>query len=190
MSKVYTTKALDYTTIEGCRFETYLRYNPVTKRFGITTTRRGNYTTERAKRSTYQRNYRKEKPDAEAVRLKRWCAKNPEYHKKYLQQYHEDHKEEHKARDKKYFEEHKDHILARNRRYASDHPRDPRDYILPPFECTKLNEWFDGCRRHHVDPSTIVHIPKEMHVANPHNIRTWEGMDTINSLALEFISME
>jgi hypothetical protein len=51
MSKVYTTKALDYTTIEGCRFETYLRYNPITKHFGITTTRRGNYTNDRGERA-------------------------------------------------------------------------------------------------------------------------------------------
>ena len=189
MNKV-PTKALHYIIVEGCRFETVLRYTVSSGHIGITTTRRGNYTTERAKRAKYARGYRKEKPDAEAARLKRWRNNNPEYMPSYLQRYHEEHGEEIKAQSKEYYARRKDYILARNRRYASDHPRDPRDYILPPFECTKLNEWFDGCRRHHVDPSTIVHIPKEMHVANPHNIRTWEGMDTINFLALEFISME
>ena len=185
----YYTKALHYVTVEGCRIETYLRYSKITGKIGITTTYRGNYTAQRAERAAYARGYRKDNPEAEVIRIKKWCDKNPEYHKKYLHQYHVDHKEEHKARDKKYFEEHKGRILARNRRYATDHPRDPRDYILPPYQCTKLNDWFDGCCRHHVDPFTIVHVPKEMHVTTPHNIRTGEGMDAINDMAFEFISM-
>ena len=189
MNKV-TTKALDYTIIEGCRIETYLRYNPDTEHLGIITTRRGNYTSERGKRATYQRDYRKENPEAERARLKRWCDKNPEYHHTYLKGYNLAHKEEFKQRDKLYYEEHKITVLARNRRYASDHPRDPRDYILPPYKCTKLNQWFDGCRCHHVDPSTIIHVPKDMHVSHVHNIRTGAGMDFINALAFEFLFKE
>ena len=189
MSKVYT-KALHYSTVEGCRFETVLRYNPSTEHIGIITTRRGNYTAGRPKRAEYARGYRKEKPEAEYGRSKKWRAKNPEYMPTYLQQYHKEHGEEIKAQNKEYYERRKDYILARNRRYATDHPRDQRDYILPPCKCTKMNGWFDGCCRHHVDPFTIVHIPKKMHVANTHNIRTGDGMDVINSLALEFISVK
>lgn len=189
MNKVYT-KALHYITVEGCRFETVLRYNPSTQHIGTTTTRRGNYTAERSERAEYARDYRKEKPEAESVRTNKWRAKNPEYMPSYLQRYHEEHGEEIKAQNKEYYERRKDYILTRNRQYATDHPRDPRDYILPPYQCTKLNDWFDGCRRHHVDPSTIVHIPADMHITNTHNIRTWDGMDVINSLALEFISMK
>ena len=188
MNKV-PTKALHYITVDGCRFETVLRYTVSSGHIGITTTRRGNYTAERVNRAEYAREYRKEKPEAEAVRLNKWREKNVEHRQKYLHQYHEEHGEEIKSQNKEYYERRKDYILTRNRKYATDHPRDPRDYILPPYKCTKLNDWFDGCCRHHVDPYTIVHIPRDMHVANTHNIRTWDGMDVINSLALEFISM-
>jgi hypothetical protein len=108
----------------------------------------------------------------------------------YLKKYNAAHKEEFKERDKKYYEEHKDHINMWNRRYAGAHPRDPRDYILPPCDCTKLNQWFDGCRCHHVDPNTIIHIPKETHISHVHNIRTGVGMDVINTLAFEFLFEE
>lgn len=178
---------MDFTTIEGCRFETYLRYNPGTGHFGIISTRRGRYTAGRETRAAYARNYRMEKPDQEATRTKKWRSKNLEHLAEYGANWRADNKEWIKEWSARYHEMHKDERLAWNRRYAHDHPRDPRDYVLDPYKCTKLNNWFDGCRRHHVDPSTIIHVPEEMHVNNPHNIQTGHGMDVMNALAFEFL---
>jgi len=62
-----------------------------------------------------------------------------------------------------------------------------RDYVTPVGRCAHLNEWFKGCRQHHVDPDTIIHIPAQMHIENWHNIKTGKGMDVINAMAFEYL---
>ena len=95
-----------------------------------------------------------------------------------------------KAQRKEHYEANKESILSNNRRYAREHSRDPRDYVLDPCKCLNLNDWFDGCRRHHVAANVIIHIPYDMHVTTYHNIRNGKGMAQINTMAFEFLFSE
>ena len=95
-----------------------------------------------------------------------------------------------KAQRKEHYEANKESILSNNRRYAREHSRDPRDYVLDPCKCLNLNDWFDGCRRHHVAANVIIHIPYDMHVTTYHNIRNGTGMAQINTMAFEFLFSE
>ncbi len=189
MNKV-PTKALHHITIDGCRFETVLRYNPSTDYIGITTTRRGNYTNGRAKRAEYAKTRRRENPEANAAQLasnKKWRDDHPDYIADYLVGYRTEHKEEIKDTASAYYDKRKDHILARNSRYAHEHPRESRDYVLSPPLCIKLNQPFPGSVGHHVTSGTLIYIPEEMNKGTLHNIRTGRGMYDINSQAINYL---
>jgi hypothetical protein len=55
--------------------------------------------------------------------------------------------------------------------------------------CEKLNERFNGCEMHHVTPSLVVYIPKELHRHYiPHSLKTGLNMDIINIVALQYLN--
>lgn len=101
--------------------------------------------------------------------------------------YNATHREKIHARVKQYADKHKVEKAAYDKQYQREHPKETRTYATPAGSCTKLNNWFEGCRRHHVDADTIIHIPMEMHVTNAHNIQTGKGMDVINALSFNFL---
>lgn len=107
-----------------------------------------------------------------ASRGERWYAKNTQLAKDRARQQRIDNKDE---------------LSLYWKRYRRACPLDRRTYVTREGACIHLNEWFVGCRRHHVDPNTIVHIPTEIHTRHQHNIRTGYGMDIINALAFEFL---
>ena len=127
--------------------------------------------------------YEANKDDIEAY----WesCCMETKARKK---QYHQDNKKACNAWSKQYYTDHKEAIKARVRAYQRDHPRDPREYVTDAWMCTNLNKWFVGCRRHHIDADTIIHIPSELHVTHPHNIRTGLGMAEMNAMAYTFLN--
>lgn len=144
--------------------------------------------------AAYQKAYRAEhKEEIKAYRVEHneeramYYADHKEEIEAYRKAYDADHAEEIAAREKVYRSEHKEERAAWEKVYRRDHPKEERDYITPAGQCVKLNKRFEGCRRHHVDISTIIHIPIEMHVTNPHNIRTGRGMARINALAFAFL---
>lgn len=110
------------------------------------------------------------------------------YDKRFQKAYHTDHRDDIIARQRAYYEDHKDGIAAQQKAYRAENPKEQRNYVTAAGQCSQLNNRFDGCRRHHVDDSTIIHIPIEMHVTNPHNIRTGRGMARINALAFAFLN--
>lgn len=142
----------------------------------------------------YGKQYYEDNKDRRKVLASRYYEDNKEM----FVQYYEDNKERIHTRQKQYRETHKEEIAARMKLYYRDnikmirewrraHPTEKRTYVVDVGSCTHLNSYFDGCRRHHVDINTIIHIPKDMHIYHKHNIRTGEGMDVINSLAFEFL---
>lgn len=50
-----------------------------------------------------------------------------------------------------------------------------------------LNVWFAGSECHHINQEEVIFIPKELHKEVKHNLKTGEGMQIINTLAIEFL---
>lgn len=57
-------------------------------------------------------------------------------------------------------------------------------------DCSKINEWFDGCEGHHISKNKILHIPKWLHRSVSHNLKTGRGMKLINNLAMEWFEIQ
>lgn len=51
-----------------------------------------------------------------------------------------------------------------------------------------LNNWFKGCEGHHIDKNYVIHIPKELHKAQPHRLKDEESMKLINILAFDYMN--
>jgi hypothetical protein len=54
--------------------------------------------------------------------------------------------------------------------------------------CVPVNEPFPGCEGHHIDTEHVIYIPKELHRSVYHCLRSGQGMDTINTLAYEWLA--
>lgn len=52
---------------------------------------------------------------------------------------------------------------------------------------TILNKHFEGADLHHITPSIAVYIPTTLHESVWHRLRTGEGMDEINTKAIEWL---
>jgi hypothetical protein len=57
-------------------------------------------------------------------------------------------------------------------------------------DVTFINEWFEGCHRHHITKTIVAHIPADLHNSVYHNLKTGENMETINALALQFVGVD
>ena len=55
--------------------------------------------------------------------------------------------------------------------------------------CMFLNKPFEGCEKHHVNKNTIACVPKELHRAVSHNLKTGKGMVKINDLVFEWLEL-
>lgn len=50
-----------------------------------------------------------------------------------------------------------------------------------------LNEYFEGCEKHHINYNDVIYIPKETHKEIWHSLFQNKNMEQINTLALFFI---
>ena len=64
-----------------------------------------------------------------------------------------------------------------------------RSHAIPESRCEKLNNRFDDCEMHHVTPSIVIYIPKELHRHYiPHSLKTGLNMAEINIVALQYLN--
>jgi hypothetical protein len=54
-------------------------------------------------------------------------------------------------------------------------------------EKVKLNAWFAGCDRHHVDNDQIIHLPRELHETIRHRQLDTGNMAKMNAIAYNFL---
>ena len=54
---------------------------------------------------------------------------------------------------------------------------------------TYLNDWFEGCHRHHITETLVIHIPAELHRHISHNLKTGKNMGEINVIALQYMEV-
>lgn len=178
------TKAVHHVVVEGCDIATRVSYNMKTGHVGVTSSHRY---VDPADSGEYQKMYRIENKEACMEYWKQYRIDNKEKISVFNRRYNSDNKENLAAYHARYYLANKESIAAWNKQYQRDNPKEVRRYVTPVKSCNHLNKWFDGCRRHHIDPDTIVHIPADMHIHHPHNIQTGDGMGVINMLAFGFL---
>ena len=84
-------------------------------------------------------------------------------YKEYMEQYHKQHHRE----------------IARTGR---EHRAKRRQLGFCP-----LNKPFKDCEGHHISQNFIIYLPSEIHKSIWHSIWTWQGMEEMNRLAIEFL---
>lgn len=98
-----------------------------------------------------------------------------------------------KEKQKNRYIKNRDHLLQYNRDYLKT-PKGKmskgktHDYRRRHLGSEYLNEWFEGCERHHINNEQIICIPKELHRKYPHNHKKPETMIEINKLAFDYIN--
>lgn len=82
---------------------------------------------------------------------------------------------------KQYYQANKEDILQ----YQKQH-----EYIKRGLGFKPINNYFHYSTAHHLhlenSKDLIIYIPFWEHEIHRHKIKTWEGMDTINSIALDY----
>lgn len=63
-----------------------------------------------------------------------------------------------------------------------------RSHVDPENKCIKLNNRFKNSHAHHILRNVVVYIPGELHNRIYHNLRTGDGMDTINALTFQYLN--
>ena len=123
--------------------------------------------------------------------MKQWRKDNQERIKAYEQQYALVHKKEKAAYDKQrrlrlhsfrkiYMKQYWQTIAGKESKRKSRAIRKGLGYI-------PLNPPFEGCEAHHISENFVIHIPKELHRCIQHSIWTWQGMEEMNKLAIEWL---
>lgn len=50
-----------------------------------------------------------------------------------------------------------------------------------------INNWFEGCHRHHITETVVICIPAELHHHIGHHLKTGRNMGEMNILALQYV---
>ncbi len=123
----------------------------------------------------------------------------------YAKQYYKDNKEEILAYKKRHNKNNK-RKQAYDRQYAKDHKEGRAAIQLAYFQslagkeadrkkkCIRrglgfimLNKPFEGCEGHHISQNFVIYMPRELHQALYHNIWTWQSMEEMNKLAIQWL---
>jgi hypothetical protein len=62
------------------------------------------------------------------------------------------------------------------------------DYRKRHLGSNLLNDWFEGCNRHHINSNDIICIPKELHQSYGHNHKKLDTMVSINRIAFQYLT--
>ena len=116
----------------------------------------------------------------EYIRTQKWVTKNPDKVKSYQEKYRFNNLEKRREQDrrskKKTYPMHKAQQLAKNA------------YRRNEMGFKPLNTPIDGikCDGHHIDKENVIYIPRVIHNAISHNLKTGKNMKLINSIAEGF----
>jgi len=157
----------------------------------------------------YNKKYYKEHRNEMAEYHKKYREKHKdgiaEYHKKYR----EEHRNEMLAYYKQWYETYRNEILAHKKQWRKTHKNEISAHEKQWREQNKdrwheiakkhnskrkrslgfvcLNKPFEGSDAHHICPTFVIYIPREMHKSIYHNVWTGKNMDKINKLAFDYL---
>ena len=135
-----------------------------------------------------------------------------QWYKEHGKQYYKEHRNEMLASVKQYYDKHRDEILAYKRLYSKQYREQNKDKRKQSEKAwienhrerhleikrkvnskrrrglgfIPLNEWFEGSEAHHICPTFVIYIPKELHQSIGHSVFKWKNMEQINKLAWDF----
>ena len=130
------------------------------------------------------------------TKLSKSRKKYLEYQRQYRIRNREKYLEYLKGYDKQYHKAHRQQDLEYQRQRRLIYPEKFRESDVKHYNKRRgmgfkpLNKSFEGSVAHHLDETYVVYIPEELHRSVWHCLETDEGMEKINSLAMNFISEE
>ena len=144
----------------------------------------------------YNKKYYKEHRDKILAYGKQWYEqnkdKNRDKKKEYDKQYYKEHRNERSAYKKQYREQNKDKFKQQIRAWRENHIEQYREIMRKvktkrerSLGFVPLNKPFEGSEAHHICPTFVIYIPKDMHRSIYHNVWTGKNMEEINKLAWE-----
>ena len=134
--------------------------------------------------------------------MKEWRKNNKEKIRIYL----DNTKEKRKIYSCSYYIKNSIYIKRKGRKYYNDNRRGIKKRYQAYMKTTEgkeissrhyskrkglgfipLNEPFNECEAHHISKNFVIYIPTELHQALYHNIWTWQGMEEMNKLAIQWL---
>ena len=130
-----------------------------------------------------------------------------EKNEKKVKSYYQENKKQISEKQCKYYQKHKEHYNNKNKKYRQEHREQikkmKKEYSITPngkinkaksedfrkrnLGSEMLNDWFEGCNRHHINTKQIICIPKELHELYRHNHKKQETMVKINRVAFQYL---
>jgi hypothetical protein len=159
-----------------------------------------------ANRKEYQKQYYQKNKDKVLNRTKQYYLNHKKYYTEYKKQWEQDNKEhrdeylkqwrednlEHTAKyHKQLYIDNKEYLNEQHREYdktdagkiaSKRHNHKHRELGFFP-----LNKYFERSEAHHISENFVIYIPKKIHRSIWHNIWSWQGMEQINQLAINYI---
>ena len=154
----------------------------------------------------YMKQYLIEHKEEKAEYDKQRCIDHKEDRAEYNKQWYKDHREEKNRRSKQYDLVHREEKAEYNKqrylnnceelkKFTKQYRQSPEGKITQQRHSFKrrdlgfipLNKYFEGSEAHHISENFIIYIPYEIHHSIYHNIWTWQGMDAMNKLAVEWL---
>ena len=156
----------------------------------------------RKKKNCYKEWY-KEHRDERLAYYKQWrkthrdemVAYRKEHRDKMLA-YYKEHRDEMLAYMKLYYEQNKEKYKQQAKAWIKNHKKQRReigrrhDFKRRSLGFVCLNKPFEGSEAHHICPTFVIYIPKNIHQSISHNLWAGKNMDEINKLAWEWIKYE
>lgn len=116
------------------------------------------------------------------------------------------HRKELLAKKKKQYLANPEKMIKRSKKYRQKHPNQVKLYCRQyrktekwrivkkmakakrrGFGFVSLNERFEDSHGHHLDEVFVIYIPQKLHSENSHSVIKDRNMETINSLAFDFL---
>lgn len=148
------------------------------------------YQTNREKIIEQSKEYQQAHPEKRSEYYKRYSQAHPEKARERNKRYRQTHLEKEQERYKQYYQTHLEKERERSNQYNTKHPDKVREriYTKRGKRFSPINIFKPGYSAHHLylesNNAFCVYIPEFVHSFYPHNSKTWEGMDTINAVAL------
>ena len=135
------------------------------------------YQKHRDEKLAYRRQYYTKYRDELLAHQKQYNQQNKDERLAYRKLYYEQNKDKERQQAKAWIKNHIERYRELERKKSSKRQRG--------LGFVPLNKPFEGSEAHHICPTFVIYIPKDMHRSIYHNVWTGKNMEEINQLAWE-----
>ena len=137
------------------------------------------YSKHREEYSTYYKRWYKEHRERRREYIKNWKQRNPERVQEINKHWQQENKEHYNEYCRNWRQRNLDKARETAKKYNNKRYRQ--------FSFIPLNKPFEGSEAHHICPTFVIYIPKELHRSIKHSVLKWQNMNRINKLAWEVV---